>query len=630
MKIFSYTHLITLLFALVLTCGHLPAIAGTVEEFQDFTLDVDEESAAVGKEAPPPFTRPISKIAENVTVISADDIARLNAHTLEEVLQTVSGIQLFQVQTPGNSSLFTINGSLSRQVLVLIDGVQQNLLGAEESAELGMIPVQRIERIEIIKGAASVVWGPALGGVINIITRDPEPDARFAGRASASYGEQGTSDLGASVSGTTKRLGYYLDGGSFHSNGLLPANRVDLDHVTGKITYDLPGNGRLVFGADFREGDRSLGYGDRALGGGDNLITAGSSYKSAYLRFDYPLNDRLNLEFFTSAGQKDIRQQWEYLPLSFLIFDARNLTDSEQASAKLTWGDRTTNLAAGVEYLHDNIRVTEPKTGFPFLNFTRNLERYGAYLNGSYSLGLLTLIPGVRLDHIGINEDVSSYHLGATLQLTKNTLLRGYAARGYSLPSPNYRDSLQNIRTVQAGIESSDIPYLWLKGTFFYSNTWNIQTFVIPPDYPTSPISTVKTKEIRQGFEIEGRTVTWHDFSLAAGFSYSDVRDKDTDERIKYVPLTSTKLSLLYTNDELGLRGNIIGSYVDWPAIAGNSVHDKQIIWDLHLTQKLPAHGGVTPELFFSGRNLFDNAQYIDDFRKNTPRWLEGGVRFSF
>lgn len=620
-----------MLLALLLACVHSSAIAATVEEFPDLGLYVDEEPVGVGNETSYPRSpRPTSKIAENVTVVTAADIARLNAHTLDEVLQTVSGIQLFQVQTPGNTSFFTLNGSVSRQIMVLIDGVPQNLLGADESAELGMIPVQRIERVEIIKGAASVVWGSALGGVINVITRDPEPDAGLAGGASLSYGERGTSDHGGWVSGTTKGLGYYLDGGSYHSDGLLPANRVDIDHVIGKITYNLPGKGQLAFGADLRDGQRSLGYGDRAIGLGDTLIKASSRYESAYLRFEYPLDDRLNLEIFTSAGHKHIRQQWEYLPASFLLFDAQNQTDSEQVSARLTWGDRKTNLTTGVEYLHDDIRVIEPKNGYPFMNFSRNLERYGAYLDGSLSFGSLTLIPGIRFDHIGINEEVTSYHLGATWVLTEQTLLRAYAARGYGLPLPGSKDSLQNIRTVQTGIESTAIPYLWLKGTLFYSNTWNIQSFIVPPDYPVSTYSIFTTEEIRRGFEVEGRTVTWHDLSLAAGFSYSDVRDKDSDARVKYVPLSSTKLSVQYSNIDSGLKATLIGTHVNWPTATGNSVHDKQMLWDLHLSQKLPAYGVVIPELFFSGRNLFDSAQYIDDFRKNTPRWLEGGVRFRF
>ncbi|MDU0460488.1 MAG: TonB-dependent receptor [Geobacteraceae bacterium] len=576
--------------------------------------------------------QPISRIAENVTVITSDDIVSLNARTLDEVLQTVSGIQLFQVRTPGSTSLFTVNGSLSNHVLVLIDGIPQNPLGTElNAAELGMIPVQRIERIEIVKGAASVAWGPALGGAVNIITRDSGTNKKLSGIASASYGENTTSDMRGGVNGKIDRLGYYIDGGRFHSNGLLADNQVTLDHVFGKLMYDLPSKGRLSFGADFRDGDREVGHSgfDTA---NTPLVSSGSRFVTGYLKLDYPLHDQLNLEILTSVGKKDIWQQWEIAqPNKFLIFDARNQTDSQQASARLIWDNRSASLVVGFEYLHDGITVKEPETQLPMVNFSRNLDRYAAFLNGSYTLGPVTLLSGIRFDHIDNNEQVASYNLGATWQLTDNTLLRVYGARGYSLPTPNFqKDTLQNIWTVQAGIESSAVPFLWLKGTLFYSDTWNIQTFVVPPDYPLSPVGTVQSEEYRQGFEVEGRSAPWHDLSLAAGFTYSDVRDKKSDSRISFVPISTTKLSLQYTNHELGLRAMLTGSHVDWPSDAGNSVHDRDMYWDLHLTQKLSTHGNVTTELFLSGRNLFNNAQYIDDFRKNAPRWFEGGMRVKF
>lgn len=625
----NFSHSLRIFFlTLYLATSLAPSFAWSMEDVDSVELFSAWQEQIVFTSRVP---RPISKIADNVTVISADDILRLNAHTLEEVLQTVSGFQLYQVRTPGSTVSFTLNGSASNNVLVLIDGIPQNLLGAEESAELGMIPVERIERIEIIKGTASVVWGPALGGAVNIITRDPVAYAKLHGNVSASYGRSDTSDVRGGMTGTIDRLGYYLDAGSFNSKGVVPENRVTLGHAFGKLTYDLPGKGRLTFIADNRDGDRTVGFDDKTISTVTTLITSGSHYSSASLHFNYPLHDNLNLDLATSFSGKDIWQKWTITqPIPFLILDARNRTDSQQASAKLTWGDLNTNLVAGIEFQRDVIRVNEPQIGFSFLNFSRNLERYGAYLNGGYSLGPVTLLPGVRFDQIGNNEQVTSYTLGATWQLTENTLLRASAAKGYSLPSVNFHDSLQNIGTVQGGIESSAIPFVWLKGTLFYSNTWNIESWIVPPDYPSSPVSTSITHEIRQGFEIEGRSIPVYDLTLTAGFAYSDVRDKDTNVHIKTVPKSTSKLSLQYTQADRGLRALIAGYLVNWPSDAGNNVHDKQILWDFFLSQKLPAGGSITPEFFLSGHNLLNNVQYVDDFRINAPRWFEAGIRVNF
>ena len=577
------------------------------------------------------FTRPASQIAENVTVITANDIKLLNARTVDEVLQTVPGIQLYQVRTPGSTVFYAINGSLSNNVLLLLDGVPQNLLGVSNNGELGMIPVQRIERIEIIKGAASVAWGAALGGVVNVITREPDIADKATGIASASYGRGTTSDLRGGVSGTIDRLGYYMDGGVFHSNGLLFDNRVTLNHFFGKLTYTLPGKGRLTFATDFREGDRVEGFLDRALNQGDTLVTSASRYASSYLKLEYPLLERLDLELLTSAGQKDVGLNYDnILPAPFKVFDGRDHSNSNQASARLTWGDHENNIVTGFEFLHDDIRISEPVTGFPFYNFSRDMDRYGAYLNGSYTYGHLTLLPGIRFDEIAAYKRVVSYNMGATWNFTRGTLLRGYAAKGYSLPFPNYVNGIQNIDTVQAGIESSEVPSIWLKVTIFYNYIWNIETWVVPPDYPSSPLTLAESKQFAKGFEFEGRTVPWHGLALGVAFSYSDVRDKDTGSRITLLPISTTKLSLKYSSETSGFQGILFGNFVDWPSNAGNSVHDGQIVWDIHLSQKLSHYGNLAPELFFSGHNLLNNVQNIDNYRPNAPRWLECGLRVRF
>src|SRR6185369_6591009 len=153
---------------LLLATVVVPAHGSGSEALQALGLtgEQDEQLATTSH-----FPRPLSKIAENVTVITSDDIARINAHTLSDVLQTVPGIQLDVVRTPGSGAVFfSIHNNLNRLVQVLIDGVPQNFLGNDNAAFPGNIPVQQIERVEIVKGAASVAWGQALGWVINAIT----------------------------------------------------------------------------------------------------------------------------------------------------------------------------------------------------------------------------------------------------------------------------------------------------------------------------------------------------------------------------------------------------------------------------------------------------------------------------
>ncbi len=115
---------------------------------------------------------PVSHTAEDITVITAHDIELMGAHTLADVLFTVTGVQVLAPITPGFPSSVSIQGSDFRHVRVEMDGVELNDL-SDGVADVGSIPVQNIERIEIIKGPASSAWGSALGGIINIITKKP-------------------------------------------------------------------------------------------------------------------------------------------------------------------------------------------------------------------------------------------------------------------------------------------------------------------------------------------------------------------------------------------------------------------------------------------------------------------------
>jgi vitamin B12 transporter len=606
------------LLALLLACFVVPAMGADDEVSSSLGLHGEESVVTTSR-----YPRPASKVAENITVITADDITRINAHTLADVLQTVPGIQLDQLQTPGSWTFFSIHGALSRHIQVLIDGVPQNFLSVENTGDAGLIPVQQIERIEIVKGAASTAWGQALGGVVNVITKSPDPDRAIGGTASASYGEHFTTDLRGELTGTVNRFGYYLNGGNLHSDGLVPGNRVNFNHASGKVVYELPRAGNITLGLDFRDSFRGLE---------DSVVIDGHDSNEerqahSFLTFNYPVTDRLTLEMMGWLSRKESETKWGFLSSPALLADNHARQSARGANFRLTWGDQLTNLAAGLEYEHDSLTNSEPINQFPAENFKRSLDRLGVYLNGGISFGPITLIPGIRFDHTGLNDDALSYSLGVTYRLTDKTLARAYAGRGYSFPvTTTLRNRLQQVWTVQTGIETSEIPYLWVKGTLFYNDTWKIED----PDFSTTPPTINLREQIKQGFELEARTFPLYGFVLAGGYTFTDARDRETNTRLENLPVQGAKLALNYDNDTLGMRGALTGNYVWWNAPDYRNGKYSAIVWDLHLTQQLCPKNDLSPELFMSVHNLFSGSQYGDSLYPNTPRWVEGGVRFRF
>lgn len=129
----------------------------------------------------------LRQTGRNISILTKEDIRKIPAQTLDELLRFVPGIEVQQRGPQGSQSDLIIRGGTFQQVLVVVDGVRLNdPLTGHFSA---YIPVQPndIERIEVIKGAAAAVFGPdAVGGVIHVITkRIPDNNATMKAQASA-------------------------------------------------------------------------------------------------------------------------------------------------------------------------------------------------------------------------------------------------------------------------------------------------------------------------------------------------------------------------------------------------------------------------------------------------------------
>ncbi|NJD92387.1 MAG: TonB-dependent receptor [Geobacter sp.] len=606
----------------------LPLLTGAAPAWGDDTIDdlLTLGTAPQQKTVSPPpvAARPASRIAENMTVITSKQITSLNAHSLADVLRTVPGINVNNNRSPGSWTQFDVQGEADTNgtILLLIDGISQgNLL--QGTNDPGLIPVQHIERIEIIKGSASAAWGAALGGVINVVTKNPLKGQAAGGSVAASYGERNTAHLTAELSGTGSGIGYYLAGGNLHSSGLLPNNGTNRNNLYGKLSYDLPLKGNLTVGGSYIEAKR----GSLEIFDVDGLFIEHDNGRDirhyVFFNFTYPLQPDLTLELSgqsdSNRGQAIFADDVSILPGTITPYAHYVLHERNNgANARLNWGDSHRNLKAGVEYLHSNITQIDQLNNPSPYDVDRSRDSLAVYANGAYTINRLTLLPGIRYVHTGLSEDVTNYTMGATYKLSEKTLLRTYGARGYALPTATLGNTPKRIWTTQAGVESEEIPYLWLKGTYFYNHVWND---VYTPN-----------KYNRQGFEVEVKTVPIFHTSLSGGYTYTDARDADTREVIRGVPRHIAKVAATYNCAISGTQAVLTGNYAFLNIDKGTPhyPHYSPMVWDLFLTQKLQPGNELSPELFFSGHNLFNGEQHWDYWYQNTGRWVEGGVRFRF
>jgi vitamin B12 transporter len=151
---------------------------------------------------------PRSRVASSTTVITAEDIARRQLRTVPQALKTVPGLHVVQSGGPGQQTSVFMRGANSNQTLVLIDGIEANdPSNPNGSMDLSNLLVDNIERIEIVRGPQSSLYGSeAIGGVINIITRKGKGRPSVTARLEA--GSDNTVNPRAGLSGAKGSLAY--------------------------------------------------------------------------------------------------------------------------------------------------------------------------------------------------------------------------------------------------------------------------------------------------------------------------------------------------------------------------------------------------------------------------------------
>ena len=183
-------------------------------------------------------------VARTTYVITKDDIVRNGYLTVADALASVPGVSLQRYGGFGSLSSVSIRGSSSAEVLIMLDGMP--VAGAQiDSLDLGQLPTNGVERIEVVEGGGSTLYGSgSMGGVINIITASPtHTDATLS---DGSFGQQSLQieTPYVSLARTIAVNNYGLPDGSVIQNAdaSLTSLRVGYAHDFGAINASFSGD----------------------------------------------------------------------------------------------------------------------------------------------------------------------------------------------------------------------------------------------------------------------------------------------------------------------------------------------------------------------------------------------------
>jgi vitamin B12 transporter len=212
---------VSALFALISSCAYAQEVDSTkVNPLKEVVLSDTK------------FAQSKEKSGKVIEVITSQDLAKKSGQSLATVLSQVAGLEINGNQSANGKNLgYYIRGGKNRQVLILIDGIPvTDASGISFEYDLRLLPVEQVEKIEIMKGAASTLYGTgAATGVINI-TLKKSAKKDIQANAYLSIGSNNTTDnhhyngqdfnQGLSVNGEIKKVNYFAGFNSTETKGM--------------------------------------------------------------------------------------------------------------------------------------------------------------------------------------------------------------------------------------------------------------------------------------------------------------------------------------------------------------------------------------------------------------------------
>lgn len=261
------------------------------------------------------FQENLNEVPANVKIITRDEIENSSSNTIPQVLSQIGGLRISGL----NSSTLNLDASVdmggygptgNSTTLVLVDGIKINPIDSG-SVDWGSIPIDSIERIEILQGGAGVQYGNgAVGGVINIITNGGKKNIN---QISTTYGTWGTSINNAILRNTVEKTTYQLSANTSNTNGWRPNTAANAYSIDGKISQNLGGNDRISIDGYYGYTNSQIaspvvglvGSGNplsvRPQNAGNNLTTNNSGFRQGLTK---SLSENFVAELDTSYNNK--------------------------------------------------------------------------------------------------------------------------------------------------------------------------------------------------------------------------------------------------------------------------------------------------------------------------------------
>lgn len=597
-----------------------------------------------------------------VTVFNSDDIKKLGARTLSDVLFTVAGVQV-QSRTNGRKEVWFrgVQSEFHNKILLLIDNVPiQNVFSDFAIDEA--LPLELVKKIEILKGPGAALYGAnAFSGVISIYTYRP-------GELENSYsvrGEAGSQNTGLASFWVDEDLNYaklLLEGKTYKSDGETPlhdrtgnvnnrSEEQELQYVRLKLASK---NDKLLFSASAQSFDNTRVYkgysvdNDREhknfrinLEYKDNYLDGDASY---YLNAYYTKTERFEIEdvySLNNGARTGLDESFSFVDnVEHLGLSAN--TNIDISKHELLFGFEFKEEKLTDSYYTDNL-TNEVKTFVQDPQYLNNeINTYSLFTQDTYTFNadMTQFTLGLRYDYTELFGDQLNYRLGLTHQFTNeifSKLLFGTAYRTPSMheyvraPIGTPLPDVETMKTYEAQL-GYKTKYTYLTLTGFYNTFKNLISrknalLETGANLDEEQFGNLDDQEM-YGLELESQ---YHMNSQWSGFtnaSYLHTKSESTNTEIPLLATWTLVTGVDWTKDisigSLLVHNDLViyGDRKDWPDELwdpgqtqrypgrDDDFSDAFLIWNTGIHYKLKQSNEHTLDVSLTVHNLLDEVYY--------------------
>lgn len=613
----------------------------------------------------------VKNVPNKVTIIDSQMIETLSPKNVDNILRNVCGVDILR-RTGLTSSTSTVtlrgmSGNVRGRTLVLLDGIPLNEPYGSE-VYWNSISIKDIERIEIVPGATSSLYGPgAMGGVINIITKRPE---RLENELDLGYGDFATRSFNLSHSNRLDKFSYRISGAGFKTNGYVAAlNRRVYDirrskenyNVNLKLLYDFDETSSI--GMDFRHYEEDVNGGRRYYYGSKDLDNFSLNFKkeindiryfsTLYFSWDdlswtydkYP--SYTSVDYVNNSPRRGVGGSFQ---INIPFADIHTLS----LGTDLRWGkivtkDEYQSVVRRVQtqgkqqligfYLQDEIKL--------FQKFIINLgARYDWWESLDGYLYDDNLSPK-ETNYSDRKDSAISPKLGFAYHLNDNTTLRSSIGKAFRTPtlydlyrtwgygSTTYRSNPnldpERMYSYEVGIDQTIGNDFLGRLTFYYNDVKDL-IYSVDIGGGIKEKQNVGKVEIK-GLETELRYNIMKDWSLFGNYTYNSSKLKEhTDKTLEgksltYTPKHKCSLGISFHNPKL-INIDLVGRYVG--SVFHNDSNSIKLkghfIWDLSFVKAINEDFEISLKIEnLQDRNYQEYRNYLAP-----PRTITGSLRYKF